>query len=345
MKKALLVVSITVCVALVLGIVLQASAVKLLQQQLAQRLPGAHVSVTGAVRLRLPLRAWREPLRAHLVLKDVLCRIEAPGRALATIAAPSLQVSSGGYFPAVVIVLDRCRLIVHTADARCDAVVSGAYDLSRRRLECAELSLSSLAYGPFQCEGLHAAFDRDHPSRLSVQSAAFDKLKVSAISADTAMRGDTLVFSQGRALVLGGLVGFDAVLPVHDPLGYQARLQLKGMDVAALVNDFKWQEKVRADGLLSGIVTVDPQPGTIGRINGRLQADDPGGTVNILDRAFLENIARWSKQPVELITESFRDYRYQSGVLTIDSQGGDIVLEASLSGTQGKRDLTIILHR
>ena len=344
MKKALVVVSITVCAALALSIVLQAGAVKILQQQIAQRLPGARVSVTGTIRLRFSLRLWREPLLARIVLKNVLCKIEAPGRALAKIAPPSMQVPSGGYSPVGVIVLDRCRIVAHTADARCDAVVSGTYDLARKRLQRVDLSLPLFVYGALRLEGVEAALDRDRPSRVSVQSAVFDKLRARGVSAVIELRGNDLVVSQGTASVLGGSIGFDGVLPLPDPRGYQLRLQLKGMDVAVLVNDFKWQEKVRASGSLSGSVSVDPQPGTIGRISGLLQADDSGGTVNILDRAFLENIARWSKQPVELITESFRDYRYQAGVLTVDTQGRDLVLDASLSGPQGKRDLTIVLH-
>ena len=337
MKKALVAVCIAVCAALALGMVLQASAVKLLRWQLARHLPGAEVTVSGTMRWGL--------FPPQIVLKDLFCEIKAPGRALAQIAGGTSGASAAGFPMAGRIVLERCRLLVHTADLDCDAAVSGVYDLARRSLERAEVSLASLAYGPWRVERAEAVVDRNRRSFLSVGSLAFDKLKVNGVSARVSFEGDSLVLSQGTAAVLGGTVGFDALLPTRPPWAYQATLRLKDIDVAVLVNDFEWQEKVKASGLLDGAVSVDAGLGAAGMVHGRMLASPSGGEVSVLDQTFLENLARWSKQPVGLISESFREYRYQSGSLTVDSQGSDLVLEASLSGAQGKRDLTIVVHR
>jgi hypothetical protein len=42
--------------------------------------------------------------------------------------------------------------------------------------------------------------------------------------------------------------------------------------------------------------------------------------------------------------DSFKNYRYNAGVVELSLQGPDLVFDIRLEGDAGKRDLTIVLH-
>jgi hypothetical protein len=372
MKKALPALCSVLCAALVLGAILQAGAAAFLRRQLARQFPGAAVSVArcslwplsqvtvrsvdirkagayhvsiGRARLRYSVLFLREPLIPRIQLDDVLCEIDA-GRSRAADLFPYLSRTSGGSVVSVGrVIFERCRVFIATADLRCDAFVSGVYDQGQRQLERADIALSSLTYGSFQVNDVHCVIDRSRPSGFYAGSVAFDKLLARSLCAGINFEADALRFSDGTAEFLGGTVAFRAKMMTQSPWEYQAAAQLKRLDLAVLVNEFKWGEKLQASGSLEGVLQVNARPGSIGMLSGSLQVAQSGGRLSILDRKFLDYIARGSGQPVELLAESLRDYRYESGSVTVSSTDEAVVLRAALSGTQGKRDLTVVIHR
>ena len=60
--------------------------------------------------------------------------------------------------------------------------------------------------------------------------------------------------------------------------------------------------------------------------------------------ATLENMARDTKQPLDLLVESFKDYQYNIGTIKLFLDHNNLTLDIVLDGEAGKRELKIILH-
>ena len=82
----------------------------------------------------------------------------------------------------------------------------------------------------------------------------------------------------------------------------------------------------------------------IKEIKGDFRTDTSGGTLIINDKTFLENVAKQSNQPLDIIVESFRNYNYNNGIVKLSAETGNLVMDLKLEGKSGKRSLAIILH-
>ncbi|MDP2911079.1 MAG: hypothetical protein Q8N76_01950, partial [Candidatus Omnitrophota bacterium] len=58
----------------------------------------------------------------------------------------------------------------------------------------------------------------------------------------------------------------------------------------------------------------------------------------------LENVAKQSNQPLDIIVESFRNYNYNNGMISLGMESGNLVMDIKLDGKAGKRNLAVVLH-
>lgn len=79
-------------------------------------------------------------------------------------------------------------------------------------------------------------------------------------------------------------------------------------------------------------------------IKGYFNTAAPGGVLIIKDKMFLENVARQSNQPLDIIVESFRNYNYNNGIIKLSIESGNLTMEMRLDGMAGKRSLAVVLH-
>jgi hypothetical protein len=79
-------------------------------------------------------------------------------------------------------------------------------------------------------------------------------------------------------------------------------------------------------------------------LSGSFSTLTPGGTLVIMDAKFLENMARNTQLPLELLVEDFKNYRYNTGLLSLGLEDNNIILKVALEGEAGKRNLNVILH-
>jgi hypothetical protein len=66
--------------------------------------------------------------------------------------------------------------------------------------------------------------------------------------------------------------------------------------------------------------------------------------LTITDDKFLNNVAKSSGQSLDILVESFKNYHYNTGVMKLSLERGDIVFDIALEGEAGKRNLSIVLH-
>ena len=97
-------------------------------------------------------------------------------------------------------------------------------------------------------------------------------------------------------------------------------------------------------GFLSGELLLNGDRNTIEVLTGDFSTAHIGGTLVINDTRFLENIARNTNQPVDILVESFQNYHYNSGTMKLSKEKDNLILDVALDGELGKRDLTVTLH-
>lgn len=117
-----------------------------------------------------------------------------------------------------------------------------------------------------------------------------------------------------------------------------------GLNLVTFVEDFKLGDKFQATGKLNGSISLSGKVPGITDIKGAFSTDAPGGTLVIKDTRFLENMSRNSGQSFDILMESFKNYRYNIGIIKASLDKGNLVLDIMLDGGAGKRTFDVILH-
>ncbi|HOX10260.1 MAG TPA: YdbH domain-containing protein [Candidatus Omnitrophota bacterium] len=127
-------------------------------------------------------------------------------------------------------------------------------------------------------------------------------------------------------------------------ISYDAVVKLERINLGHLAKMLGAGEKVDISGKMGGEISLSGKDFKIDAIKGEFKSMSPGGTVIIKDEEFIRNLAKQAKQPVEVIRDSFQNYKYTSGALSVSKDKDAILLHLLMEGTQGKRDLTIAFH-
>ena len=143
---------------------------------------------------------------------------------------------------------------------------------------------------------------------------------------------------------LGGNVKGEFSVTLDQAMDYDLHLDTQAVDIKRLVDDMELNEKFEMTGRLGGAFYLSGRGQDIKDIKGYFNTAAPGGVLIIKDKTFLENVARQSSQPLDIIVESFRNYNYNNGAIKLFMESGNIGLDLKLDGNAGKRSLTIILH-
>ncbi|HRZ67733.1 MAG TPA: hypothetical protein P5521_06325 [Candidatus Omnitrophota bacterium] len=131
---------------------------------------------------------------------------------------------------------------------------------------------------------------------------------------------------------------------VGKDISYDAVVKMEKINLGLLAKMLGAGEKVDISGKMGGEISLSGKDMRIDTITGEFKAISPGGTVIIKDEEFIKNLAKQAKQPVEVIRDSFQNYKYTSGSLSVSKDRDAILLHLLMEGTQGKRDLTIAFH-
>ncbi len=179
---------------------------------------------------------------------------------------------------------------------------------------------------------------------VRIQGIKFGKLSLKDLQGKVSLKGEYLLLDSLSANLFGGFLQGNCRINLAQPFAYQADFNFVNLDLNVFIKDFKLEEKAEITGKVSGFLKSQGQADKIEVINGNFAAGLEGGMLTIKDLSFLENMARSSGQALDLVVESFKNYRYNKGTTTISLQDNNIIFIVDFDGNTGKRSLNIVLH-
>jgi len=141
---------------------------------------------------------------------------------------------------------------------------------------------------------------------------------------------------------LSAVVRSDA--SVKKDIDYSAAVKINSNDLGLLPKCFDASKKVGIKGKMSGEIALAGKDLRLTSVKGEFATTGPGGIIEIKDEEFIRMLAERSKQPVDMIRDSFKYYNYTAGTLEVSRDADSILLHLKMDGKQGKRDLTVALH-
>ncbi|OGW85363.1 MAG: hypothetical protein A2987_04510 [Omnitrophica bacterium RIFCSPLOWO2_01_FULL_45_10] len=171
----------------------------------------------------------------------------------------------------------------------------------------------------------------------------YSKYKINQASGRASFKKDTLILKNLSASFLGGIVKGDGRIISGKAAFYSFALTLKDIQLEKIVETFELSEKMELIGLAEGKVRLSGRGTTLTKLKGNLEVA-PDGTLTIKSDEWLQKIAEYAHQDVDVIVDNFKNYRYNEGTLSLGLRGFNIVMEAHLKGDTGKRDLLVTVH-
>jgi len=175
-------------------------------------------------------------------------------------------------------------------------------------------------------------------------NAVYNKLKIGDIAGKAGLKGDILNINPIFVSFLGGNVKGDFNISLDEKMNYNLRLNSQHLEIKKFVDEMELNEKFDMTGKMEGAFFMSGAGQAIKEIEGDFRTDAGGGTLIINDRTFLENVAKQSNQPLDIIVESFRNYIYNKGTVKLSAETGNLVMDLKLEGKSGNRSLAVILH-
>jgi len=225
------------------------------------------------------------------------------------------------------------------------AIASIQVDIPAKIIDYVKLNISSLDTNLFQAEGiiLNAAQGRD-TGEFYIKAVNYNKLKIGDVSGKAGLKRNIFNINPMLVSFLNGNVKGEFNISLDEKMNYNLRLNSQSLEIKKFVDDMKLNEKFDMTGRLEGTFSMSGMGQEIKEIKGDFHTDSSGGILIINDKTFLENVAKQSNQPLDIIVESFRNYNYNKGTVKLSAETGNLVLDLKLEGASGKRNLQVVLH-
>jgi len=208
-----------------------------------------------------------------------------------------------------------------------------------------KLNNFSLKTNKIEIEGISlSAAQNQEAGKFYIKAVNYSKLKIGDVIGKSELKGNVLNISPILVDFLGGSVKGEFNVMLNLDMNYNLRLSSQGMEIKRFVNDMKFNEKLDMTGMLDGEFYLSGKTGEIKDIKGNFHTDNSGGVLVIKDKTFLKNIAKQANQPLDIIVESFRNYNYNNGMISLAIENNNLIMDMKLNGKAGKRNLTAVLH-
>lgn len=281
---------------------------------------------------------------SKVVLKDVFLSADLSKQEMAQLTK-NLQSKSTNGFAFEGIELVNGHLQLRALDFKLQAQLTAQIDIIRQFVHFLSLKVDSLEGPNFLMED--AGLDI-HPmgltSKLLIRRIQYQKLQIKDLTAQVRQEGVGVFFDSLAGRVFNGTIGGNLSFSLAKGLRYYMDLKVDNADLAGFVNDFDLKEKVQMSGLAAGRLVVEGQGGNMHVINGDFTVTPPGGILLIKNKALLDQIARNSQQPLEIVVESLQNYHYDNGEVKLSLDQNNLVLDTALDGAAGKRNFYIVYH-
>lgn len=305
--------------------------------------PGAYDLSAGEIRIEYNPWAICRGKIAKLVLKDIAATVEMPRQDVLGLRSDSASPSRPG-LQLENLELEGLRLNLKLKDLTVTAVISAAVDVPARSVRSLDGEIVSLEGQGVLLENGTIKTAQGIPGNLFIQKFQCGKLKVDDIKAGTRLSGKALSLESLSGRTLNGEVAGEVTVTLDTSLEYFAQLRFVNLDLDGFVNDFDLKEKFQMSGMMSGRMTVTGRNQNFKIIDGVFSSSDPGGILVIKNNEFLENIARSSQQPLDIVVASLKNYHYNVGVLKLFLEKGNLIFDMALDGETGKRNIQITVH-
>jgi hypothetical protein len=207
-----------------------------------------------------------------------------------------------------------------------------------------ELKIPKLEVLGLNLENLALSIRQKTPGNFSIDSIQYDKAKIENLKSKPLLEGNELSINELSAEVFDGRILGNLQLKLGKEVQYICSLNVQGLDLDRITRDFELKEKFQISGKLSGDLAIKGKGADFEIISGNLSSVDPGGMLTITDDKFLNNVAKSSGQSLDILVESFKNYHYNTGIMKLSLEQGNLIFDVAMEGEAGKRNLTIVLH-
>jgi hypothetical protein len=226
---------------------------------------------------------------------------------------------------------------------------SGSLDLIFENMELSPkkfgLNIDSALVGPVRLKGLRFAAARGMGDGIfGIDVIKVNDINVTGISGQPLLSDKKLVIDKLTARVFNGNAEGVFSLALDKEANFSLDMKVSGIDTHEAVIGLKLGEKVDSTGSIKGELKVEGKGSVLTVIKGVFSVDENGGLFVIKDEEFLKMIAERTKQPIEIIRESFRDYRYSKGTAWLNLEEKDLHSGIALEGVKGKRNVDLVFH-
>jgi len=277
-------------------------------------------------------------------LKDVVLSVYLPQRSIFQLSQ-TLNLGSRGLFLVESLELLNLKLNLKFKDLNLKAKASSRLSLIEQLINYLDIEIDSLDSDGFLLEGASLKISKMQDSgELYINKVEYGRIDIEAIKGKVRLKDRILFLDSLSAKALGGKIQGDLTFRIGKEKEYLANLEFINLDLEKFVDDFNLENKFQITGSLNGAMNFKGKGFDINALTGDFSAAEYGGILVIKDTRFLENLARNSKQPLDILMESFKDYHYNTGMMRLYLDRGNLVLDMELNGEAGRRNLNITLH-
>ncbi|MFH1878509.1 MAG: YdbH domain-containing protein [Candidatus Omnitrophota bacterium] len=252
---------------------------------------------------------------------------------------------SSGYFRVIEAEVSELDITVKTRDLVLQGRFSVIFSPETKNISFINSDINDLKFRNVFFESCRVEGDPSgRGAVLSIKKAGYGDIVITDISAALTAKGPVLSATDLSASVFNGDIRGNGEIAFDNNGDFYGRVYCEGLDLKALINDFKLEKKVDMTGKVKGDLSVKGSNYLITDIQGNFFTDVPGGVLVIKDTGFLEAMANKTGQPVNILVENFKYYKYNSGIMRIFLDGADLGFDIALEGDAGKRDFNVILH-
>jgi hypothetical protein len=233
---------------------------------------------------------------------------------------------------------------IKTKDTEMTGRFTLGIDLLRQLPLHLSLDIDSLDMTGLRLEKATLGLARGAAGNCYIKRITYGKVKMADVGGNIRFGDKTLHLDSMSARLLGGRIYGTMDARLGRDFNYTLDLNASQIALDNLISDFKLSERFRMSGNLQGSFKFNGKGYDIKLLKGEFSITEPGGKLVITDKEFLKYLASSSRQSLDVITDSFKDYTYDKGSADLSMDKGDLSLDVSLDGAQGKRKLDIILH-
>lgn len=237
------------------------------------------------------------------------------------------------------------KLDIRAAGLVLNADISSELNIAWQKVDRLNAQIHNFTMQDMKLQDLKLTLALNAPQgSLYARQVQYNKIDVHEINAQWRLSGKEVVVHSLSAKIFKGMLRAEGALTFSYAPVFHLKVDVYDLDVENMIEVFKLAEKFRMSGQLGGSIQVEGSGRDMKVVGGNFFLSEPGGNLLIKDKKFLENIVRSSRQSLDILVESFRNYRYNTGKVNVSYEAGDLRLSLGLEGEAGQRNLDIVWH-